>query len=68
MRRTLWIAALVVVLGGSGYAAYRYFSAPKGPRWITQKVTRGDLVQVVSATGTLQPMVLSPVGSQVSGI
>ena len=27
----------VVVLGGSGYAAYQYFSAPKGPRWITQK-------------------------------
>jgi HlyD family secretion protein len=64
----LWIALFAVVIGGGGYMLYRYASAPKGPRFITQKVTRGDLVQVVSATGTLQPMVLSPVGSQVSGI
>jgi HlyD family secretion protein len=68
LRRIVWIGVVAVVLGGGGSLAYRSLTAPKGPRWITQKVTRGDIVQVVSATGTLQPMVLSPVGSQVSGI
>ncbi len=68
LRRIVWIGVVAVVLGGGGFFAYRSLTAPKGPRWITQKVTRGDIVQVVSATGTLQPMVLSPVGSQVSGI
>jgi len=59
------LAAAVAV---GGYFLYGYLKAPKGARWISQKVTRGDVLQVVSATGTLQPMVLSPVGSQVSGI
>jgi HlyD family secretion protein len=35
---------------------------------VTYKVSRGDIVQVVSATGTLNPVILSPVGAQVSGI
>lgn len=59
---------LTVAVAGGGYFLYRSLTAPKTPRWISQKVTRGDITQVVSATGTLQPMVLSPVGSQVSGI
>lgn len=67
-RRIPLLAVLAVALAGGAYYLVGYFRAPKGPRWITQKVTRGDITQVVSATGTLQPMVLSPVGSQVSGI
>lgn len=58
----------VLVLAVGGYLLYRALSVPKGPRWVTQKVVRGDIAQVVNATGTLQPVVLSPVGSQVSGI
>lgn len=62
-------AALALVLVGGGVLVWKLlFSGPKQPRWLTQKVTRGDVGQVVSATGTLQPMVLSPVGAQVSGI
>ena len=68
LRRSLLFVALAAAVAVGGYFLYGYLKAPKGARWISQKVTRGDVLQVVSATGTLQPMVLSPVGSQVSGI
>jgi HlyD family secretion protein len=52
-----------------GFGAYRLiFQKSDGPRWVTAKVTKGDVTQVVNATGTIQPLLLSPVGSQVSGI
>src|SRR5208282_6028753 len=38
------------------------------PAYQTVAVTRGDLTQVVTATGTLNPVVNVTVGSQVSGI
>jgi HlyD family secretion protein len=63
-----WLIA-VLVLGGlltGGY--FLFFGKQPPPKWVTQTVTRGNIQQVVSATGTLQPLVTSPVGSQVSGI
>jgi len=64
----IWLIVVGVIVGG-GVSVWRFLlSGPKQPRWITQKVTRGNVAQVVSATGTLQPLVLSPVGAQVSGI
>ncbi len=64
----IWLSALVVV-AAIGFGAYRLlFKKSEGPRWVTAKVTRGDVTQVVNATGTIQPLLLSPVGSQVSGI
>src|SRR5438105_1347186 len=62
---------LLIGLGvvGLGLLVYRLvLYKPPGPKWVTQKVTRGEVVQIVSATGTLNPVVLSPVGAQVSGI
>ncbi len=69
-RRKLWMwLGLAVVVIGLGIGAYRlFFRKSDAPRWVTAKVTRGDVTQVVSATGTIQPLLLSPVGSQVSGI
>ena len=64
----LWVA-LVVLVVGAGLGIYRLvFYKPPGPKWVTAKVTRGPVAQIVSATGTLNPVVLSPVGAQVSGI
>src|SRR5205809_4685518 len=57
-------AALLVVLAlfafrrGSGNGAAEYQTAP---------VTRGDITQIVTATGTLNPVVNVQVGSQISG-
>ena len=69
-KRKIWIWLLAVVaVVAIGFGAYRlFFHKSEGPRWVTAKVTRGDVTQVVNATGTIQPLLLSPVGSQVSGI
>jgi HlyD family secretion protein len=58
----------LLLLIGAGVAYRLLWSGPPKARWLTQKVSRGAILQVVSATGTLQPVVLSPVGAQVSGI
>lgn len=64
--RAVLIGAAVLGLLALGYRLF--FQKSDRPRFVLQKIARGDLVQVVNATGTLQPLVLSPVGSQVSGI
>jgi len=58
----------LIILGAGGYAAWRGFSgAADAPKFKTGKVERGPLTAVVSATGTLNPVVSVQVGSQVSG-
>ena len=56
------VAAATITLGA--------FYARKGddaPTFATEAITRGDIVNVVSATGTLQAVTMVQVGSQVSG-
>ena len=62
------IVLLIVVLGGAGGAWY-YFqgTTAKEPEFQTVKVGRGDITQVVTATGDLQPVTTVDVGAQVSG-
>jgi HlyD family secretion protein len=58
----------LIILGAGGYAAWRSFSGSgDAPKFKTAKVERGPLTAVVSATGTLNPVVSVQVGSQVSG-
>jgi HlyD family secretion protein len=59
------VAAVAVIAGGVWYFAGRDEAAPQ---YQTVLVTRGDLTQVVTATGTLNPVTNVTVGSQVSGI
>ncbi len=62
-----WALAVVVCLG---VAALWYFSgdAEQSSRQLrTSKVTRGDFVSKVQATGTLEPQELVDVGAQVTG-
>ena len=63
-----WVVLGLLVIGAAVLAYRLLIYKPPGPKWVTQKVTRGEVVQIVSATGTLNPVVLSPVGAQVSGI
>lgn len=67
-KRWIWLALAVAAIALSVGAYRLFFRKSDAPRWVTAKVTRGDVTQVVSATGTIQPLLLSPVGSQVSGI
>jgi HlyD family secretion protein len=65
--RSLAVAALLLLAGG-GYYAYRTAAtADPEQRYRLQVVEKGDLSQGVSANGTLNPVVLVNVGTQVSG-
>lgn len=57
---------LLLALGGGGWYWWQG-TQPKLPAFRTLPVDRGDLVQTVSANGTLNPVVLVNVGTQVSG-
>ncbi len=61
---------LLVVLAGAGFGLWRYFHAEGSakPVFTTTTVGRGTLSQVVTATGTLQPVTSIEIGSQVSGL
>src|ERR1039458_8633630 len=59
------VAAGAVIAGGVWYFIKR--GNNDTPQYQTTTVTRGDLTQVVTATGTLNPVVNVTVGSQVSG-
>ena len=48
-------------------AYYRYTQKPPEPTVTTAPVTRGDIVETVGATGTLQAVTTVQVGTQVSG-
>lgn len=68
-RRPRWIfvvvALAVVALAAVAYA--RRHRAPQGPRYLTARVGRGEIVASVETSGSLQPEEQVQVGSQVSG-
>lgn len=65
------IVALLVILAalGSGgwYGYYTWISPPPEVKYTTAEVAQGALVNSVSATGTVEPVLKVLVGSQVSG-
>jgi HlyD family secretion protein len=62
-----WILiAAVLAVGAGGYFFYRFHRA-EPLNFNTAAVTRGDLTQTVTATGTLNPVKSVQVGCQVSG-
>lgn len=69
LRRAVIALVTLAVLGaGSWFAWTTYFSPPdESARYQFATVTRGDIEDVVTATGTLQPRDYVDVGAQVSG-
>jgi HlyD family secretion protein len=67
MRRALWIAVLLVVVGLVGFGLWVFLGSAKETVYTTVPVSRGKIIQTVSASGTLQAVVTVQVGSQVSG-
>lgn len=66
---TGWLVIIVIIVGlGSGGAWYWQHPGEKMPEYKTSPVTVGDLIQMVTATGQLNPITNVQVGSQVSGI
>ena len=60
------VVALAAVTGGGVW--YFTHARASAPEYQTAPVTRGDLTQLVTATGQLNPVVNVQVGSQISGI
>ena len=67
MNRLVVAVLALALVGGGGYWYYRYTKKPTAPTVTTSAVTRGDVVESVGATGTLQAVTTVQVGSQVSG-
>jgi HlyD family secretion protein len=66
MKKLIAIVVVLAALGVGGGAYYRSRQAPE-PKVTTMPVTRGDVVDAVAATGTLQAVETVDVGTQVSG-
>lgn len=64
-----WIIILLLLAGGgaTGFWLFKKKGEVK-PEFTTVKVGRGDVTQMVTATGTLKPVLNVEVGSQISGI
>jgi HlyD family secretion protein len=67
MFRKLLLLLLILALTAGGYAAWKSNQPAPGAEYRTVAVDRGDIVKTVSANGTLNPVVLVNVGTQVSG-
>ena len=66
----LWITLIVLVLAGGAGAVWWFYFQKKDdkPQYQTSAARRSNVVQVVTATGTLNALVSVQVGSQISGI
>ncbi|HTJ79065.1 MAG TPA: efflux RND transporter periplasmic adaptor subunit [Rariglobus sp.] len=64
-----WLILVILAVGaaGGGYWWWSKNSTPP-PEFVTVKVTRGDIIQSVTATGDLQPVTTVDVSSQISGL
>ena len=64
-----WLIVLVIVGGVAGIVAWRVMKhGDTEPQFQTQDISRGDIIQAVTATGSLAPVTNVTVGSQISGI
>src|SRR5580765_216973 len=68
LNRSRWIVvAVVLAVSLSGVWWWKSRSAGAAPKYRTADVDQGSVEAVVSATGTIRPVVQVQVGSQVSG-
>jgi HlyD family secretion protein len=65
--RRNWILIVVILVGGGIITAFRLTRKTEA-EYFTAKVEQGDIRQVIEATGTINPVTLVQVGSQVSGM
>jgi HlyD family secretion protein len=68
LRSPIALSLLAVALISAGIAIYRQFYLPSPEQqYRLQAVEKGDISQTVSANGTINPVTLVSVGTQVSG-
>ena len=64
--KTILVVGFLLAAGGGGW--FWKSRQTDGISYQTQAITRGDITQAVTATGTLNPVLNVQVGSQISGI
>jgi HlyD family secretion protein len=64
--RRHWLIVILTVLAVAAFAVFQ-LKGNDNPQYFTAKVDRGDISQVVEATGTINAVTTVQVGSQVSG-
>lgn len=64
--RRHWLIVILTVLAVAAIAVFQ-LKGNNNPQYFTAKVDRGDICQVVEATGTINAVTMVQVGSQVSG-
>ncbi len=67
MKRRIIIGVLAIIALGAGASAYYATRTPVPPQVSTTALTRGDIVEAVVTTGTVEAVTTVQVGSQVSG-
>ncbi|CAG0968430.1 MAG: efflux RND transporter periplasmic adaptor subunit [Rhizobiaceae bacterium] len=67
-RRVMRWAAIALAALAVGYFVWAYLSSGTTYDYVLQKITRGDLTVVVTATGTVQPVAQVDVSTAISGI
>ncbi len=67
MKKLVVTLLVLAAAGGGAFWYYRYGKAAPKPTVSTAAVSRGDIVDTVGATGTLQAVKTVQVGTQVSG-
>jgi len=67
-RKLVIFTVIAIASAASGYALFWPRQLPLAERYVTADVEQGALVQTVSANGTLNPVILVSVGTQVSGV
>jgi HlyD family secretion protein len=67
MKKLILTLIVLATIGGGTYAYYKNKAVPE-PKVTTQTLSRGDVVEAVQATGTLQAVKTVNVGTQVSGV
>jgi len=69
-KRIIIIVIIVIVVAVGGYFGYSYWKSSKDTKvsWITTKPDKGDIQNLVTATGTVNALKSVLVGTQVSGV
>ncbi len=68
MKKKIILIVIALFLAGAGFLAWKKGrTVPLDRQYRTVQAVKGDVVQTVSANGTLNPVILVNVGTQVSG-
>jgi len=64
--KKLLVLLLLAAAAGGGWWFFK-IQKPDAPEYLTDTVAKGDITQIVTATGTLRPVINVTVGCQISG-